>query len=301
MRWTSPILLGLILTGVPVVAFSQGGRLSGRILDEEGAPLAGATVKLMNPNIGPARTVTTDGKGEWAVLGLEAGSWDIDFAADGYHERQISVNVSALMRLKPIEIRLERAGPPPELLEAARRGDAAFEAGRFAEARAHYETLLARRPDLAATLHLQIARCYKEEGDGEAEIDHLKAALDANPDNHAVRTLLGMELIERGEIDEGLEWLSQVDESRIASPDVLYNIGVALLNKGRQGEAIDYFTKALAVDPSYADGYYQRGLTYLGLQKLAQARSDLKKVVELVPEGPQAETARKVLEQTAPE
>jgi hypothetical protein len=38
-------------------------------------------------------------------------------------------------------------------------------------------------------------------------------------------------------------------------------------------------------------------MTYFGMQKLAEAKADFQKVVELAPTGPQAETAKKVLEQ----
>lgn len=290
------VLLGFVVLGFSTPVLAQGARVQGKVLDQDGRPIAGATVTLENPAMGPARTVATNGKGAWAVLGLEAGTWNIDFEAEGYVTRKISVGVSSFSNLKPIEIRLERAGPPAELLDAAEKGDAAYAAGRFSEARGHYENLLALRPDLGATLHVQIARCYKEEGNVEKEVEHLQAAVDADPLNHTVRTLLAMEVIEMGEADRGLELLGAVDESAIASPDVFYNIGVSLLNKGKPNEAIEYFTKAVKVDSSYTDGYYQRGLTYFGLQKIEEARGDFQRVLELAPEGAQAETARKILE-----
>ena len=46
----------------------------------------------------------------------------------------------------------------------------------------------------------------------------------------------------------------------------------------------------------HTDGYFQRGLTYVGLNKIPEAKADFKKVLELSPTGPQAETAKKVLE-----
>jgi tetratricopeptide (TPR) repeat protein len=308
------VLLGFVVLGLSTPALAQGARVEGKVLDQDGKPIADATVTLENSAMGPARTLATNEKGAWAVLGLEAGAWNIDFVAEGYVTRKISVTLSSFSNPKPIEIRLERSGPPPELLEAAEKGDAAYAAGRFSEARGHYEKLLALRPDLGASLHVQIARCYKEEGNVEKEIEHLQAALDADPVNHTVRTLLAMEVIEMGEADRGLELLGAVDESEIASPDellgavdeseiaspdVFYNIGVSLLNKGKSNEAIEYFTRSVEVDPSYTDGYYQRGLTYLGLQKLEEAKEDFQRVLELVPEGAQAETARKVLQQQA--
>jgi hypothetical protein len=51
---------------------------------------------------------------------------------------------SEITRIPPVEVKLDKpAGPPPELLEALTNGDAAFKAGRYAEARAEYEKALA--------------------------------------------------------------------------------------------------------------------------------------------------------------
>ena len=44
-------------------------------------------------------------------------------------------------------------------------------------------------------------------------------------------------------------------------------------------------------------GCSQRGLANLQLGKIAEARADLQKVVELAPDSPQAATAKKGLEQ----
>jgi len=55
---------------------------------------------------------------------------------------------------------------------------------------------------------VRIARCYKEEGDVGKEVNHLQAALGAEPGNHGVRTLLAMELLGNGETDRALELLT---------------------------------------------------------------------------------------------
>jgi tetratricopeptide (TPR) repeat protein len=293
---TKTRLVTFVLLWLPALALAQGARVQGRLLDEQGQPIEGATVTVANETLGARHTATTDAKGRWAVLGLEGGSWDVDFEAEGYVTEKISLPVSALSNPRPIEIRLGRGGPPPELLEAAEKGDAALEAGRFAEARQHYETLLARRPEMAATLHVRIARSYKEEGNVEREIEHLQAGLDADPGNHGVRTLLAMELLEKGEVERAVALLDAVDESQVSRPDVFYNIGVSFLNQGRREDAIEYFTKAVELDPAYADGYLQRGLAYLGLQALERAEKDFERVVELDADGPQAKTAARVLE-----
>jgi len=45
------------------------------------------------------------------------------------------------------------------------------------------------------------------------------------------------------------------------------------------------------------DGYFRRGLAEIKLGRMAEARADLQKVLDLAPSGPQAELARKAVEQ----
>ena len=91
--------------------------------------------------------------------------------------------------------------------------------------------------------------------------------------------------------------LKGIDESTIKTPDLFFNIGVNFVNANKPEEAIAYFTRAVTVDPTYADGYFRRALACLGTQKLAEAKADFRKVLELTPTGPQADLSRKALEQ----
>ena len=171
------------------------GRLAGKVLDEEGNPLPGAFVKLELPGRGGPEPLITDDKGKWAIFGLASGRWNVDIGAEGYVTMSAFANVSQVRRLPPGTIQLEKAvpvGPPPEVLEAIEKGDAAYKEGRFADARVEYEKLLELRPDLGSTLRMQIARCYKEEGNYEKELEHLGAILAEDPENAEVRILMAI-------------------------------------------------------------------------------------------------------------
>lgn len=299
----SAIILGVL--GLAAPAFSQdwtgSGRLEGRVLDPDGKPVPDVVVKLDNPGAGGGPTTKTDKKGRWAYLGLAAGNWNIDFEAAGFATKKVAATLmSEAVRLPPLEVRLEKAvakGPPPEVMEAIAKGDAAYKEGRWAEARAEYEKLLALRPDLASTLNIQIARCFKQEGNIEKQLDFLQKVLDADPANVEIRALMAMEAVEAGMLERGLDLLSALDPATIKNPDVFFNIGVGFRNRDKPDAAVSYFSKAITVDPAHADSYFQRALTLFGLQKFPEAKLDFQKVVELTPEGPQAETAKKVLEQ----
>lgn len=305
MSLRSLVLLASVLC-TPALLEAQDwkgtGRMEGRVLGPDGTPVVGAKVTLDLPERGGGGpTAVTDKKGKWAVGGIVGGAWNIDVVAEGMATRKFKVTLaSEATRMQPLEIKLEKAapsGPPPEVLAAISKGDEAYKAGRWAEARTEYERLLALRPDLGRTIHEQLARVYSQEGNTAKALEHLQHVLDAEPGNLDVKLLMAQEALKGGQLERGMALLAGVDEAAIKDPDVYFNISVLFLNQQKPLDAITYLGKAVTLDPGYVDGYYQRGLAYLQLQKLPEAKADFKKVIELAPGTPNAENAKKALEQ----
>jgi len=288
-----------------VPAFSQDwkglGRMEGRVLDPDGKPLPDVTVKLNLPSRGGGTTIKTDKKGHWAIGGIASGAWQIDLEAPGYAVKKVSITLpTEASRLAPIEVKLDKAaptGPPPAIREALEKGDAAFKEGRYAEARTEYEKLLSLAPEVADTLNRQIAYTYSREGNYAKAVEYLDKTIQSDPTNVSLRLIAAQEALRGGMLDKGLEMLKGIDDSSIKDPEVFYNVAALLLNAHKPAEAVEYLTKAVTVDPAYVDGYFQRGLAYLGQGKMAEAKADFNKVIELAPTGAQADTAKKALAQ----
>jgi len=301
-RQLATLSIALAIT-VPAAAqdWKGMGRMEGKVTDPSGAPLAGVSVRLELPERGGGTTVTTDGKGRWVLGGIAAGTWHIDFALAGYAGRKVSVSLPAeSSRLKPLEVTLEKAaatGPDPATRQAFERAEAAYREGRFAEARAEFARLLDLRPDLAPRIHQQIGFAYIQEKQHARAVEELKKVLEAEPDDHAVRAIAAQAALEGGMLEEGRVLLAALPPDAIREPDVLFNIAVAFVSAGATEDAVQYFTRAIARDPDDVDGYFQRGLATLKLGRTAEARADFQKVLDLAPSGPQAELARKALQQ----
>jgi tetratricopeptide (TPR) repeat protein len=303
IRLAALTLLALTLAPTPRAAAQDWkgmGRLEGRVTDADGKVIANATVKLGLPARGGGPTVKTDKNGKWAYLGLVAGFWTLDVDAEGYAARQVKVTLpSEGARIPAIEVKLDKAapkGPPPEVLQALSRAEDAYKAERYEEAIAEYDKLLALRTDLAATIHQQIGFAHLRLKRYEPALTHLQKALDADPANVQVRAIAAQAALEGGMLERGVALLKGIDEPSIKSPEVFFNIGVAFLNASQPQQAIVYFTKAIALDPRYADGYFRRALAYIQTDRLAEARADLGTLLALTPDGPQADAARKTLE-----
>ena len=295
-------LAAILLLAAPLAAqdWKGMGRLEGKVLDPDGKPIEGATVKLDLPERGGGPDPQDGqegqvGRGRHRGRPLERRHRGRRVRAqEGLHQPAQRVRTSASAGGEA-----GAGGACGSFAGAAgrrRQGDAAYKEGKFAEARAEYEKVLALKPELSATLHEMIARCYSQEGNYAKSAEHLQFVSDADPTNVKLKILLAQEALRANQLDRGMAVLKTIDETTVTDPEIFYNVAVILLNQNRSADAVPYLTKSVTLDPSYVDGYFQRGLAYLGQGKSAEAKADFQKVVELAPTSPQAETAKKALE-----
>lgn len=292
------LAVGLLAGSASAQDWRGSGRVEGVVTDEADNPLATATIAADCPERGGGTSIKSDKKGRWVLGGIVACNWNLDVSAEGYETRKISVTLPAeAARLKPVTVPLKRSGPAPELKAAAQAADEAYKAGRFAEARAAYEQVLAAKPDLAATIQQQIGFSYIQEKQYDKALDALDKALLADPGNAQLRAIAAQAALEGRMMDRAKVLLAGLDTAQIRNPDLLFNMGVNFLNAGDTATAVEYFSKTIAVDDAYADAYYRRALANLGLGKTAECKADFQKVLQLDPAGAMAEMAKKALDQ----
>ena len=295
----SAATLGVLPLGRPASAqdWKGNGRFEGSVTDEEdGKPIEGVQVKAECPERGGGTSVKSDKKGRWVIGGVVACNWNVDLAAEGYVTKKVSVNLTGeSVRMLPLKVTLKKSGPPPELRAAAQTADEAYKNGRFADARAAYEKVLAARPDLAPMCYQQIGFSYVQEKQYDKALEYLDKVLAAEPGSNQIRAIAAQAALEGKMVDRARQYLATLDETKITNPDLFYNMGVNFLNAGETADAIAYFGKTIALDPKHVDAYYRRGLAYLGQGKNEEARVDFQKVLELQPEGDMANMAKKAL------
>lgn len=293
------LISSLAATSASAQAWRGMGRIAGNVTDENKAPLAGVTVRATLPGAGETE-VKTNKNGEWALGGIASGAWNLDFVKEGYETRQISVAITQTSRTPPIEIVLTKAAPTvdpnAEIRDGLLEGAGLMNRRQYADARRIYEDLLAKYPEVHQ-LHPLIARTYYGENRFDQAVEHLRLGLARDPENVELKLLLGNILVEKGDAEEGERLLESIDETAVKDPITFVNVGIALLNQDKPAEAFSYFDRAVTRFPDSPDGYYYRGIIHLQLGKTAEAKADLAKFLELAPTAPEAESARKILEQ----
>jgi len=312
----SIIAAAIVATAVMAAEDWRGdNRLSGSVVDKNtGKPVAGAKLKLRierGAKGGP--DITADSNGKWAVLGIAAGGWNIDIEAPGYELRQIGpVGISEGQRLPPIKIELEpvvvkqtETVPAPEqvkiggivvskdIADAVDAGNKLLADQKYKEAVEQYEKAY---PTLSSNTSLKfaLARAYYGAGEIKKSIVLLEEAYKADPANTQVGILLANMYLEDGQLDKGKQIVDALPATAL-NLDSLLNTGIALMNKKQPAAAIEYFAKAISLDPNRHEGYYYRGLALIQGGKAKQAKPDLEKVVQLAPDSNEAKDAREYL------
>ncbi len=94
------------------LAFSGGVRVSGRVVDPGGAPLAGATVSLRDPGAfwGGGSETVSGADGSFTIGGVREGTYDVWAARDGYGSSRGTPRVEVKGPVDGVVVRLARAG-----------------------------------------------------------------------------------------------------------------------------------------------------------------------------------------------
>jgi tetratricopeptide (TPR) repeat protein len=312
MKRLSRILAALLATLVVLATLPAAaqdwvgkGRLEGIVRDQDGKPIQGATVKLRlpdRPNEGP--DLKSDARGRWSKFGLRGGEWKVTIEAPGFQPGDIVITVSEVQRTNPIDYKMAPvqkaseapSGLPPEVLEAVKTGNEALEQKRWSDARTAFEKVLPMAPDNVGLL-MALARSYSGEGKTGNAVEMLKKVTDKDASNWGAWMLMANMLLEKGMLEEGRAALEHVPQQSITDPNIFINVGVLFMNQKKNDEAEGYFTKAVEVAPAQYDPYYYRGLARIALGKHAEAKADLKKVVEMAPvDANEVKEAKQLLE-----
>ena len=98
----APLLLCAISLAAPAHAQQTTGNITGRILDEQGAGVPGATVTARNGQTGLTRTETSDEAGVYRLTGLPVGAYELRVDISGFQtltRSGVDVNVSQTLTL----------------------------------------------------------------------------------------------------------------------------------------------------------------------------------------------------------
>lgn len=253
---------------LPAVATAQGGRVSGRVTDEAGEPLADVE----------ARLIATDGSADVATPSTKKGrfslavvhpdrDYEIVLTKDGYQTIREPIKLKRgepvsgtwvmvpsgvpALNLTPEEIAAKQAA-----VEFYNEGARALNAGDLETASAKFDQALALDPDLVEAYEVAAALKFRLE-DYERATELADNILGREPTNAralAVRydsyNALGKEIEAEAALDVLIETSPSVDTARR-----VYNRALARAKTGDVEAAIPRLEQALALEPTLAPAW----------------------------------------------
>ena len=293
----SAVLLMCLAAAVPASAQRGEARIQGKVVDEQNKPIQDVQVQAVMDGQTQVLSAKTNKSGEFQIRNVALGKWKVDFSKEGLEP--FTANIDVTEEMGTVTVKLGKAAPDPTIEVNAQLQKAAelAQGGKVPEARKIYEDILAKYPTVHQ-MHHMIARTYAFEGNADKAIEHLRIAMEKEPDNAEVQTLLGDLLMEKGQRDEALKLLNGVDLSKVQDPSSFANASISLINAGQANDAIALLDKVIAKFPQQPDLYYYRGRAYVTAKKYPEAQAEFEKFIAMPNANPkQIEDAKNLLEQ----
>lgn len=109
-------------------------------------------------------------------------------------------------------------------------------------------------------------------------------ALRLKPGNENVLFAKAKLLQDLDKTDEAIAGYKSILTVNKNNENALYNLGaISLFKKKKANEAIDYFSKAIAVNPQYAEAYFARAASFEILKDINNAKADYNMCLQLKP------------------
>lgn len=300
-----------LVIAIAATAYAQQPVFRGKVVDEKGTPVPGAEMVFTAQFQALVRNAKTDNKGEFLMVGLPSGEFEVKASKEGVGEDTIRTRVTqgqnapVTLTLRPAEpvgslgvpaaaANTAAAKANQELQALAKSGATHLAEGRNDEAIAAYTQVVAKAPTCAdCYVNLGIGHANKKQY-AEAEAA-FKKAIELKPDDaNAHSQLAGIYNAQR-KFDLAAESSAAAAKYTAAAPgatggsaEALYNQGVTLFNGGKYPEAKTAFEGATKADPKNALAHYQLGMTALNLGDFALAVSSLEQYLVLDPNGAKA-------------
>ena len=223
-RFPGPLEAGLAACLAVVVFPSSSaaqplvGRLTGAVKSIYGQPVGAATIHAVNPSSVPAEfTTTSDQKGEWAILGIHGGIWEVTASAPGYESSTIAVRVALSMDNpkvqfvlvgKPVKGALD--GVDAKKLQASlSAAESLMVQEKWDEAVAEYRNILAMAPPLDM-VNLAIGRALRMKKDYAGAAAAYNEVLKRDSRNQKALLELGRTQQEQGDRNAAIATLERV-------------------------------------------------------------------------------------------
>jgi len=325
MSFKSPVkifLCFLLFISVTVVLSAQQGRgkgrVHGKVMDEEGNPLKGVKIVATSYEYQTTFDSKSDKRGNWAIGGLGTGYFRFAATLEGYEMAFHDMQVSQFSRQnKPIEFVLKKIpenvpldSQPDvknkEILGIFHEGTRLLQERKYEEAIAKFEEFLVEKPEFIQT-YINIGNAYREMENYEKALESYNIILEKvkeekgsfEGDENAARALasIGETYIRQGELEKGGEFLRQSVDLLPKDEAIAFNVAEILFKQREIDQAIEYYIKAININPKWPPPHKQLGYAYINKGEYKLAIEAFQKYIEAAPDAPDVAVIQNLIPQ----
>jgi tetratricopeptide (TPR) repeat protein len=296
----------LALAAVAGNAFAATeARINGHITDAATKkPVTGATVRFQATERRTIdQTFKADDKGKYEVMMLDGTiPYMITWSAPGYqpYQEKVKLKIGGEMLLKDVELQPAGAmpaapsGPSAPKVDtnvvAYNEGAKLFNEGKIPEAIAKFKEVVKAKPEMIAAWEA-LARADLRNKDYAGAIESANKALELAPDETDMYAIQYEAYKATGDKAKAAEAKKKLPADAASA----FNDAVKLLNDGKDAEAEPLLKQAIAANDKFGQAYYELGMVYVRTGRMAEAKKNLLKYLELEPNGKDAATAKESL------
>lgn len=182
----------------------------------------------------------------------------------------------------------------PEAHTSAATAHAAF--GNLIDAEAAFEKALAIEPDWVPAM-VNLADLYRANGQDMQGRELLERAITSSPENADVHYAFALWLIRNDESDRALAEFSKAHQFAPELPGYSYALALALNGSGRTEQALELLQDAHAQWPQNTDFLFALATMSRDLERFAEAREYIEKLLQIAPGNANYRTLRGELTQ----
>lgn len=163
------------------------------------------------------------------------------------------------------------------------------QAGRLAEAEAHYRQILAAQPNHAGAVHF-LGVIAHQAGRHEIAVELIDQAIALDPNNPVAHSHLGEACRMLGRMDAAVAHFRRALQLKPAYAEAWYNLGNALQNQGRLDDSIAAYHRALDIKPGYPEALNNLGNALKENGQLHEAIAAYRRALQINPNLPAIHT-----------
>ncbi len=315
-----------MLAGISAIpAMAQSGTVKGTAKDQDGKAITDGTVEVDNVETGKKMTSKLGSKGEYVVLGVPAGTYNVILLdkdgkrIDAFGKVPVAASQESTV---PFDLKKDlKGGPTPEELKKYEEAKAANEKiknlnGLLAQARelekaGNYDQAIALLQPAAEQNPTQdllwgyLGDAYRGAKKYPEAIDAYNKAVQLKPTNGGYMSGMADAYAKSGQTDKAVQEYNAAAQAEPANAATyFFNEGAVFTNTGKVDDAISAFDKVIAADPKKADAYYWKGVNLMGKATTGKdgkfvavpgTADAFQKYLELQPDGPNADAAKQML------